>query len=399
MTAFTSVRRTALGALTIIAGALLVMPAQAQNYPISSGQRATAQQVSERGVPLEELAPNAPDTYTVKRGDTLWGISGMYLKRPWRWPELWGMNLKAIPNPHLIFPGQTLYLIKEGGYARLSTSRSNEPETVRISPRTRSDSLADSALPTLKLHLIEPFLVEPLVVDEQVLLSAPRVIATTEERVLMAAGDRVYVRGDAASPMLAEAGEPRYYRVFRNAVALKDPVTAEVLGYEAQYLGKAELVRGESFEEIPNGKGGYTAEYIPATVDLSATYLDWARRNLELNGIHGPRHELIRADCRQWLNRTRDRYDLIFLDPPTFSNSKRLEDTFDIQRDHVELLRRTLRLLALGGVLIFSTNHRKFRLDWDVLADLRIEDWSRRTLPPDFARNPRIHQCWRITQV
>ena len=101
-------------------------------------------------------------------------------------------------------------------------------------------------------------------VDEQVLLSAPRVIATTEERVLMAAGDRVYVRGDAASPMLAEAGEPRYYRVFRNAVALKDPVTAEVLGYEAQYLGKAELVRGESFEEIPNGKGGYTAEYVPA---------------------------------------------------------------------------------------------------------------------------------------
>ena len=194
MTAFTSVRRTALGALTIIAGALLVMPAQAQNYPISSGQRATAQQVSDRGVPLEELAPNAPDTYTVKRGDTLWGISGMYLKRPWRWPELWGMNLKAIPNPHLIFPGQTLYLIKEGGYARLSTSRSNEPETVRISPRTRSDSLADSALPTLKQHLIEPFLVEPLVVDEQVLLSAPRVIATTEERVLMAAGDRVYVR-------------------------------------------------------------------------------------------------------------------------------------------------------------------------------------------------------------
>ncbi|HHW77951.1 MAG TPA: bifunctional 23S rRNA (guanine(2069)-N(7))-methyltransferase RlmK/23S rRNA (guanine(2445)-N(2))-methyltransferase RlmL [Xanthomonadaceae bacterium] len=135
------------------------------------------------------------------------------------------------------------------------------------------------------------------------------------------------------------------------------------------------------------------------TVDLSATYLDWARRNLELNGIRGPRHELIQADCRQWLNRTRDHYDLIFLDPPTFSNSKRLEDTFDIQRDHVELLRRTLRLLAPGGVLIFSTNRRKFRLDRDALADLRIEDWSRRTLPPDFARNPGIHQCWRITQV
>ena len=271
MTAFTSVRRTALGALTIIAGAMLVMPVQAQNYPISGGQRATAQQVAERGVPLEELSPNAPDTYVVKRGDTLWGISGMYLKRPWRWPELWGMNLKAIPNPHLIFPGQTLYLEKDGAYARLRTSRSSEPETVRVSPRTRSDSLADTALPTLKPHLIEPFLVEPLVVDAQVLQQAPRVIATTEERVLMANGDRVYVRGDAASSMLAESGAPRFYRVFRDAVALKDPVSGEVLGYEAQYLGKAELVRGESFEEVPNGKGGYTTEYVPATISLSAT--------------------------------------------------------------------------------------------------------------------------------
>ena len=271
MTAFTSVRRTALGALTIIAGAMLVMPVQAQNYSISGGQRATAQQVAERGVPLEELSPNAPDTYVVKRGDTLWGISGMYLKRPWRWPELWGMNLKAIPNPHLIFPGQTLYLEKDGAYARLRTSRSSEPETVRVSPRTRSDSLADTALPTLKPHLIEPFLVEPLVVDAQVLQQAPRVIATTEERVLMASGDRVYVRGDAASPMLADSGAPRFYRVFRDAVALKDPVSGEVLGYEAQYLGKAELVRGESFEEVPNGKGGYTAEYVPATISLSGT--------------------------------------------------------------------------------------------------------------------------------
>ena len=272
MTAFTSVQRTALGALTIFAGAMLVVSAaQAQNYPISSGQRATAQQVSERGVPLTELASNAPDVYTVKRGDTLWGISGMYLKQPWRWPELWGMNLKAIPNPHLIFPGQMLYLEKEGGYARLRTSRAGEPETIRISPRTRSDSVGDSALPTLQSHLIEPFLVEPLVVDELVLAQAPRIVATTEDRVLMASGDRAYVRGDAASTALrADAGQPRYYRVFRNAVPLKDPVTAEILGYEAQYLGKAELVRGESFENVRNCDGGTTAEYVPATVDLTA---------------------------------------------------------------------------------------------------------------------------------
>jgi 23S rRNA (guanine2445-N2)-methyltransferase / 23S rRNA (guanine2069-N7)-methyltransferase len=134
------------------------------------------------------------------------------------------------------------------------------------------------------------------------------------------------------------------------------------------------------------------------TVDWSATYLDWARCNLELNGFQGPRHELIRADCRQWLIWARDHYDLIFLDPPTFSNSKRLEETFDVQRDHVELIRRTLRLLAPDGVLIFSTNARKFRLDAAALADLRLEDWSRRTLPPDFARDPKIHQCWRLAR-
>lgn len=275
MTAFTSVRRTALGALTIVAGALLVAPAQAQNRPISSGQRATAQQVSERGIPLSELAANAPDTYTVQRGDTLWGISGLYLKRPWRWPELWGMNLEAIANPHLIYPGQTLYLDKDGSYARLRTTPPGvsdaEPQTVRVSPRTRSDSLSNTALPTLKSHLIEPFLVEPLVVDAEVLQRAPRIVATTEDRVLMASGDRAYVRGDASAPVRAEPGEPRFFRVFRDAVAMKDPVTGEILGYEAQYLGKAELVRGESFEEIPNGKGGYVSEYVPATVDLSGT--------------------------------------------------------------------------------------------------------------------------------
>ncbi len=271
MTAFTSVRRTALGALSIIAGAMLAAPVQAQNYPVTGGQRATAQQVSERGIPLSELAPNAPDRYTVKRGDTLWGISGMYLLRPYRWPELWGMNLKAIPNPHLIFPGQTLYLDKEGGYARLRTSPPGESETVRVSPRTRSDSLLGTALPTLRPHLIEPFLVEPVVVDASVLERAPRIVATTEERVLMAHGDRAYARGIDTAPLRVAPGEQRYYRVYRNAKPLKDPVSGEILGYEAQYLGKAELVRGETTEDVPDGKGGFTKDKVPATVDISGT--------------------------------------------------------------------------------------------------------------------------------
>lgn len=271
LAAFTSVQRTMLGTAAILCAALAAPAVQAQDLSVSASQRATAQQVAQQGVPLAELAPGAPDTYVVKRGDTLWGISGMYLKRPWRWPELWGMNLQEIRNPHLIFPGQTLYLEKNGSHARLRTSASGEPETVRVSPRTRTDSLADSALPTLKPHLIEPFLVEPVVVDAQTLQQAPRIVATMEDRVLMSPGDRIYARGDVANPLRAEPGEPRQFRVFRNAVALKDPLTGEILGYEAQHLGKAVLMRGETFEDSANGKGGVTSEYVPASLDLTSS--------------------------------------------------------------------------------------------------------------------------------
>lgn len=273
MAGFSGIQRATLGAVTILCAVLATTAAQAQGRPVSATQQATAEQVAQQGVPLAELAPGAPDTYVVKQGDTLWGISGMYLKRPWRWPELWGMNLQAIRNPHLIFPGQTLHLDRNGGYARLRTqaSASGEPETVRVSPRTRTDSLADSALPTLKPHLIEPFLVEPVVVDAQTLEQAPRIVAMLDERVLMSPGDRIYARGETANPLRAEPGEPRQYRIFRNAVALKDPLTGEILGYEAQHLGKAVLVRGETFEESADGKGGITSEYVPASLDVTSS--------------------------------------------------------------------------------------------------------------------------------
>lgn len=271
MMTFNSAQRTALGALTVIAAALTCTPALAQKYPISDAQRSTAQQVSEKGIPVSELAPNAPDTYVVKRGDTLWDISRMYLKSPWRWPELWGMNLKALPNPHLIFPGQTLYLDKTDGYARLRTHATGQSDTVRLSPRTRTDTLASLALPTLKTHLIAPFLVEPLVVDATTIAQAPRLVATTDQRVLMAAGDRVYARGNPDAPLSTQAGQPRSFRVFRDAVPLKDPVTGEVLGYEARYLGNAELARSETVEETSDGKGNFKQEPVPATVDITAT--------------------------------------------------------------------------------------------------------------------------------
>ncbi len=138
------------------------------------------------------------------------------------------------------------------------------------------------------------------------------------------------------------------------------------------------------------------------SVDLSRTYLEWARRNLDLNGVRGPEHRLLQADCLTWLEEQAaasergPRYGLIFLDPPTFSNSKRMEGVLDLQRDHVRLIRLAAALLNPGGTLLFSTNRRGFRLDREALADLAPEDITRQTLPRDFERSPRVHQCWRI---
>lgn len=262
-----------------IAAALLASATglQAQNFPITAGQKATANQVAQTGVPLSDLAPNAPDEYTVKRGDTLWAISGMFLKTPWRWPELWGMNLDDIRNPHRIYPGQQLYLDKSNGRATLRARRSDEgdgqPGTVRVSPRTRYESLADAAVPTLSPQAIEPFLSEALIVDEATFLAAPRIVAAQEGRVLLSRGDRAYARGvytskDSGKPLSTAKGEPLDYRVFRNATPLKDPATGEILGYEAQFLGKAELVRGESTGSVTGKDGKVSSEIIPATIDI-----------------------------------------------------------------------------------------------------------------------------------
>ncbi|MGQ9659553.1 MAG: bifunctional 23S rRNA (guanine(2069)-N(7))-methyltransferase RlmK/23S rRNA (guanine(2445)-N(2))-methyltransferase RlmL [Thermochromatium sp.] len=142
-------------------------------------------------------------------------------------------------------------------------------------------------------------------------------------------------------------------------------------------------------------KGGATST---TTVDLSRTYLEWAGRNLALNGIEGPNHQLIQADCRRWIEAMsgRLRFDLILLDPPSFSTSKRMQGTLDIQRDHVALIQATMRLLEPGGQLIFSNNLRRFRLDLEGLAPFVVSDISAQTLPRDFARNPRLHHCWLI---
>ncbi len=132
------------------------------------------------------------------------------------------------------------------------------------------------------------------------------------------------------------------------------------------------------------------------SVDLSKTYCQWALRNLGLNGFERGPHLLVQADVLQWLEEATEKFDLIVCDPPTFSNSKRMDDVFDVQRDHVALLRACLELLMPGGELIFSNNNRRFQLEREAFADCTISDWSRKTLPPDFARDPKIRQCWHL---
>ncbi|MBK8667590.1 MAG: LysM peptidoglycan-binding domain-containing protein [Burkholderiales bacterium] len=248
----TAVSHRRAGAIGLAAGLLIAAwPAQAQQrHSVTPTQRATAHQVAAQGVPLSALAPNAPEEYLVRRGDTLWGIAGVFLRSPWRWPELWGMNLGDIRNPHLIYPGQRLFLERVGDRALLRTHQAGAApalETVRVSPRTRAEVLGGGPLPTLKPQLIEPFLTEPLVVDDDTFQRAPRIVAlANQSRVLVAKGDRAYVRGPADAPVLKGPGLPDDFRVFRTATALKDPVSGELLGYEGQYVGQALLARGES---------------------------------------------------------------------------------------------------------------------------------------------------------
>jgi LysM domain len=228
------------------------------DYPITAGQRSTARQVAQAGVPLSELTPDAPDSYTIKRGDTLWDISKLFLRSPWRWPELWGMNLEQIRNPHLIYPGQILVLVKIEGRARLELGRAIEGESARqkLLPRARVAGLDRGAIGPIAMHLIQPFLNDAVVLDRNELESAPRIVAGREGRVLLGRGDVAYVRGDMPPR--------RDWQIFRQAKALHDPISGEVLGYEAAFVGSAEYVQPGRTQ--PGAEG--STEIVPATVNL-----------------------------------------------------------------------------------------------------------------------------------
>ncbi|HRD95371.1 MAG TPA: LysM domain-containing protein [Rubrivivax sp.] len=238
--------------------------AQSGSRIVTPEWRDTANRVAQAGVPLADLAPNAPDSHTVQRGDTLWGISTLFLKSPWRWPELWGMNLQQIRNPHLIYPGQVLVLEKKDGRATLRVATGGEgapTNTVKLSPRVRAELLENGAIAAIPLHLIGPFLNEAAVFDGNALDTAPRIVATQEGRVMVSRGETAYVRGDL--------GGARDFRIFRQLIPLKDPVTAEVLGYEGRYVGTAEFVRSGN----PLSADG-AGVLVPDTFRITSTRLE-----------------------------------------------------------------------------------------------------------------------------
>jgi LysM repeat protein len=259
-------RRVGTLAALWVGASLLAGPAAAAepNFPITPQQRSTAQQVAQAGVPLSELAPNAPDSHTVQGGDTLWDISKLFLKSPWRWPELWGMNLDQVRNPHLIYPGQVLVLEKSGDRARLrlAQSGSGAPDnTVRLSPRIRSNLLDNGAIGSIPLHLIAPFLTEAVIFNTDELNRAPRIVAAQEGFVAMSQGQLAYVLGDVQ--------RASGYRLFREPQPLYDIDTKELLGYEARYVGTAAFVRpGSTFDE------GGKPVVVPATVSIQSNRME-----------------------------------------------------------------------------------------------------------------------------
>jgi LysM repeat protein len=223
----------------IAASPVAVAQTPASQLPVTPAQRTTADQVAQAGVPLSALAPDAPESYTVKRGDTLWALSGMYLTSPWRWPELWGMNKQQIANPHLIYPGQELRLVKEGGRARLEIAGGGASREGRVEPQIRDLGNERAAIRSIPTNLIQPFLSQPLVLERGALDDAPRVIATQTGRVWVGRGDSAYVRGIPNDTQ----GNYSVYRPLRPLFDPDDTNRRRPIAYEAVYLGTVNVTK------------------------------------------------------------------------------------------------------------------------------------------------------------
>ncbi len=204
------------------------------NYPVAPQQRARAEAAAQRGVPVSELAAGAPQRYTVRRGDTLWKLSGMYLRRPWNWPELWGMNLAQIRNPHWIFPGQVLLLHVEAGRAWLSSEAGSGLPTVRLEPGVRVEPLPPAGIPTLDPLVIGSFLTRALIIEPDQLARSPRIVALQPGQMMLAPGQTAFVRGDL--------GDATRFDVYRPAQPLHEPGSEHIIAWQSRYLGSVRLV-------------------------------------------------------------------------------------------------------------------------------------------------------------
>ena len=227
-----------------------------------AAKRATTRKVT---APIQ-LADNAPATYVVVKGDTLWGIAGTFLKEPWRWPEIWNMNREQIKNPHWIYPGDVIKLTFDAnGNPSLSLAYGGgvSGDSGRLQPRVRVDSLAQ-AVPSIPSRVIAPFLSLPLVIEEGALADAPRIIATEDDRVVIGAGNIAYALG-------LEQKFGTKWQVYRPGKALKNQA-GEVLGYEVNYIGEAKVVRfGESstIEILRSTQEVYRGDRLTPTADTT----------------------------------------------------------------------------------------------------------------------------------
>lgn len=186
------------------------------------------------------------------------------------------------------------------------------------------------------------------------------------------------------------------YDYLDTGLFLDHKITRRRLGEMAQGKDFLNLFAYTGSATVHAAKGGARST---TTVDMSKTYLQWAKDNMALNGCVGNQHKFEQADCLQWLENAQGQYDLIFIDPPTFSNSKRMEASFDVQRDHIKLMKNLKRLLRPGGTIVFSNNKRHFKMDLESLLELGLnaQNISSQTLPLDFERNKQIHNCWLVT--
>ena len=198
------------------------------------------------------IATNAPDSHVVVPGDTLWGISGKFLKEPWRWPEVWRMNRDEIRNPHLIYPGQVVYLDRSGPYLRLGKPI-GDPLYEKRFPQAYSEPL-DRPIASINIDAIRPFLTRPLVIDEESLTNSATVIAVDDNQVFAGKGDTIFAKDVPPGS--------HGWQLYRPAAPIKEPISGEVLAYEAFHLGNAQVVEDgdpatlrvtEGLEEI--GKG------------------------------------------------------------------------------------------------------------------------------------------------